>query len=108
MDAQLSSPRISLSESESQTSFDAHGLRAAKRAPPAALVSKRLGLRALLSVWTLAGSGAAARPREGSGDRSALVDSAYSIVRSPLLAEIIGGLRAWTVSMISALSIPCR
>ncbi len=28
--------------------------------------------------------------------------------RSPALAGIIGALRAWTVAMISALSIPCR
>jgi hypothetical protein len=28
--------------------------------------------------------------------------------RSPVVAGIIGALRAWTVAMISALSIPCR
>ena len=31
----------------------------------------------------------------------------YSM-RSPVLAGIIGALRAWTVAMISALSIPWR
>jgi hypothetical protein len=29
-------------------------------------------------------------------------------MRSPVLAGIIGALRAWTVAMISALSMPCR
>ena len=32
----------------------------------------------------------------------------YRAVLSPLLAEIIGACRPWTVSMISALSIPWR
>jgi hypothetical protein len=38
---------------------------------------------------------------DGNGDRGSVSR------RSPALAGIIGALRAWTVAMISALSIPC-
>jgi hypothetical protein len=41
--------------------------------------------------------------RAGSAGRAV----AYLSCR-PALAEIIGALRAWTVSMISELSIPCK
>jgi hypothetical protein len=41
----------------------------------------------------------------GSADRFVVV---YRGWRSPALAGIIGACREWTVSMISALLMPCR
>jgi hypothetical protein len=32
----------------------------------------------------------------------------YRLIRRPALAEIVGAGRAWTVPMISLLSMPCR
>jgi hypothetical protein len=42
----------------------------------------------------------------GATDGGASGGAAYT--RSPVLAGIIGAFRAWTVAMISALSIPCK
>ena len=39
---------------------------------------------------------------------AAPLGAGYSVVRRPALAGIIGGRRAWTVSMISELSMPWR
>jgi hypothetical protein len=47
-------------------------------------------------------------PRDGAGH--GLLDeggTVYRMVRRPAVAGITGGCRAWTVSMISELSIPC-
>ena len=43
-----------------------------------------------------------------SGFSGLLGFSGYGLRRRPAVAEIIGGRRAWTVSMISELSIPCN
>jgi hypothetical protein len=46
--------------------------------------------------------------REGGLCSGAVWFSGYGLGRRPAVAGIIGGRRAWTVSMISALSIPWR
>jgi hypothetical protein len=50
---------------------------------------------------------AAGRPSARAARRS-LEARSYGAVRSPEVAEITGAGREWTVSMISALSIPWR
>jgi len=95
------SPRSELSTA-TKTKRVSWPITAATRSSPPAGRSKTEGAHLLAREGRAAGRPSARAARRTSEVRS------YGAVRSPEVAEITGAGREWTVSMISALSIPWR